>query len=80
MTEQHTLLEAILGLIRRRTEGSNWDFKLQHHENNADLIHDVLCLANADCTGPRYLIFGVEDQSFALHTIANTPGRNLKQI
>ena len=75
MTEQHTLLETILSLIRRRTEGPNWDFKLQHHENSADLIHDVLCLANADHTGPRYLIFGVNDQSFELHSIDNTPGR-----
>ena len=75
MTEQHTLLETILGLIGRRTEGPHWDFKLQHHDNNANLIHDVLCLANADHAGPRYLIFGVENQSFALHSIANTPGR-----
>ena len=40
-----------------------------------NLIHDVLCLANSDHTGPRFLIFGVDDQSFALHSIANTPGR-----
>ena len=75
MTEQHTLLETILSLIHMRAEGPHWDFKLRHHENNADLIHDVLCLANADHTGPRYLIFGIDNQSFALHSIANTPGR-----
>ena len=75
MAEQPTLLETVLSLIHRRTEGPYWDFKLQHHENNADLIHDVLCLANADHTGPRYLIFGVDGQSFVLHSIANSPGR-----
>ena len=75
MTEQPTLRETILSLIHRKTEGPYWDFKLQHHENNADLIHDVLCLANADHPGPRFLIFGVDDQSFALHSVANTPGR-----
>ena len=76
MTEQQSLLETILSLIGRRTEGPYWDFKLQHHNENANLIHDVLCLANADHTGPRYLIFGVDDQSFALHSISGTPGRN----
>ena len=45
MTEQYTLLATVLNLIGRRTEGPNWDFKLQHHGNNAELIHDVLCLA-----------------------------------
>ena len=75
MTEQQTLLETILNLIGRRTEGPHWDFKLQHHDKNANLIHDVLCLANADHTGPRYLIFGVDNQSFALRTIAGTPNR-----
>ena len=75
MTEQHTLLATILSLIGRRTEGPHWDFKLQHHGNNAELIHDVLCLANVDYAGPRYLVFGVFDQSFELHSIANTPNR-----
>ena len=75
MTEHHTLLETILSLIRRRTEGPHWDFKLQHHDKNAELIHDVLCLANADHAGPRYLIFGVDNQSFAIHSITNTAGR-----
>ena len=75
MTEQHALLATILSLIDRRTEGPHWDFKLQHHGNNAELIHDVLCLANVDHAGPRYLVFGVDDQSFTLHSVANTPNR-----
>lgn len=75
MTEQLAPSETILRLIGRRTEGPYWDFKLQHHNNSANLIHDVLCLANADHAGPRYLIFGVDDQSFALQSIAGTTGR-----
>ena len=75
MTEQHVLLATILSLIDRRTEGPHWDFKLQHHGNNAELIHDVLCLANVEHAGPRYLVFGVDDQSFTLHSVANTPNR-----
>ena len=75
MTEQHTLLAAILSLIGRRTEGPHWDFKLQHHGNNAELLHDILCLANVDYTGPRYLVFGIDDQSFSLHSVTDTSNR-----
>ena len=35
MTDQPTLLETILSLIHRKTEGPYWDFKLLHHENKA---------------------------------------------
>ena len=75
MTEQHTLLAAILSLIGRRTEGPHWDFKLQHHGNNAELLHDILCLANVDYAGPRYLVFGIDDQSFSLHSVTDTSNR-----
>ena len=48
MTEQQTLLKTILSLIGMRTEGPLSDFKLQLHDKNANLIHEVSCLANAD--------------------------------
>ena len=75
MTEQDSLKEKVLTLINRRAEGPYWDFKLQHHENNAALIHDVLCLANAHNDGPRYLIYGVDDKTLELHSIESTPNR-----
>ena len=75
MTGQSALLETVLSLIDRRMEGPHSDFKLHHHANNADLIHDILCLANADHAGPRYLIYGVDNLSNILHSISNTPYR-----
>ena len=75
MNEHDELLATALNLASRKTEGRYWDFKLQHHENNAELIHDILCLSNAEHEGQRYLIFGVEDQSYELHSITGTPGR-----
>jgi hypothetical protein len=48
-------------LIDSKREGSYWDFKELPHENNASLLHDVLCLANVLHDGERYLIFGVSD-------------------
>lgn len=75
MNEHDELLATVLNLVSRKTEGRYWDFKLQHHENNAELIHDILCLANAEHEGQRYLFFGVEDQSYELHSITGTPSR-----
>jgi hypothetical protein len=48
-------------LIELKKEGVYWDFKQEHHKNNIDLIHDIICLANANHDGDRYLIFGVSD-------------------
>ena len=71
----HTLTQLVRDLISRRSEGVYWDFKLKHHCNTDDLIHDVLCLANADHEGPRYLIFGVKDGGGSVQTIKDDEGR-----
>ena len=56
------MLESVVRkLIASKREGEHWDFKVKHHDNNADLLHDLLCLANSLYQGRRYLIFGVED-------------------
>ncbi|WP_260579255.1 ATP-binding protein [Proteus mirabilis] len=43
-------------------EGPWWDFKQTYHQNNAALVHDILCMANVLHDGDRYLIFGVNDE------------------
>ena len=75
MTEQDALLATISTLINRKVEGPHWDFKRKHHKSIADLIHDVLCLANAKHIGDRFLIFGVDDEDFSLHSINEDTGR-----
>ena len=75
MTKQDALLATISTLIDRRAEGTYWDFKREHHTCKADLIHDVLCLANAKHTGDRFLIFGVDEEEFCLHPINEDTGR-----
>ena len=75
MTKQDALHEIISMLINRRAEGTYWDFKRQHHNCKSDLIHDVLCLANAKHIGDRFLIFGVDDKDFSLHPINKDEGR-----
>jgi len=48
-------------LIDSKREGTHWDFKEKYDENKASLLHDILCLSNAQHKGNRYLIFGVSD-------------------
>ena len=75
MARQDNLQETVAALLERRTEGTYWDFKRNHHENKHDLVHDVLCLANAKHRGQRFMIFGVADEDFSLHSISNDAKR-----
>jgi hypothetical protein len=56
-----TLLNTISNLIKSKREGDYWDFKEEPHDNNASLLHDILCLSNSLHRGERYLIVGVSD-------------------
>ena len=75
MIADHTLAQIVRDLIGRRSEGVYWDFKLKHHANKGDLVHDVLCLANAEHDGPRFLVFGVENGGVSVQTIEDDEGR-----
>ncbi len=44
-----------------QTESERLDFKRQFHQNNIELLHDIICLANSYVEGDRYLVFGVAD-------------------
>lgn len=51
----------IENLLRSKREGPFWDFKQIHHDNKAELLHDILCLANVLHKGNRFLIYGISD-------------------
>ncbi|WP_286736923.1 MULTISPECIES: RNA-binding domain-containing protein [Sphingobacterium] len=57
------LLNKIIDLINSKSEGEYWDFKEKPYENNAALLHDILCLSNCLYEGERYLIIGITDPS-----------------
>ncbi|HLL54318.1 MAG TPA: ATP-binding protein [Myxococcaceae bacterium] len=52
-------LEYDLSQLVVQSESETLDFKRQFHENTVELLHDILCLANAYAEGTRYLVFGV---------------------
>lgn len=60
MTDE-VLFEEISELIDLGTEGDYWDFKLKWHENNADLLHDIICMANNLVNRDAYILIGVSD-------------------
>ena len=53
--------EMIWELVESRNEGSYWDFKQEYHQNKANLLHDIICLANNLDDRDAYIIFGVAD-------------------
>lgn len=65
----------ILSLINSKREGDFWDFKREPHENNASLLHDIICLSNSLHRGRRFLIFGVSDPNEGANVIGLTNGQ-----
>lgn len=57
------LTKEIVALIDRKQEGGYWDFKQEWHKNNAELLHDIICLANNLENRDAYIIFGVKDET-----------------
>jgi Putative DNA-binding domain len=66
-------MNKLTNLIKERE--SEWlDFKKQFHENNAELLHDILCLSNAFYAGDRFLIFGIANDK-SVCNIQNDPNK-----
>ena len=47
--------------LRQLPESESLDFKREFHESAVELLHDILCLANAYAESDRYLVFGIAD-------------------
>lgn len=64
-------------LIERGSEGSYWDFKQSWHSNNADLLKDIICMANNTTKDMKdgYIIFGIEDHTFNIVGVSGDVNR-----
>ena len=71
------LIQRFRELVERGHEGEYWDYKQQHHATSAALIHDVLCLANAEHRGDRYILYGVAEEGGkpTIVSVEGTPHR-----
>ena len=71
------LEKVVKSFIDRRSEGSYWDFKRSWHSNNADLLKDILCMANNTTVDMQdgYIIFGIEDKTYKVIGVSGDGNR-----
>lgn len=74
-----SLRTEILNLISSKREDDWWDFKLEHHNNKARLVHDILCMANNRPRKDSYIIFGIDDKTFSVVGVENDKNRRNQQ-
>lgn len=72
------LKEQVEQLISMRYEGEYWDFKEKYSEKKADLLHDIICMANNLTDKDGLIIFGISD-SFEVIDITDDPNRKNQQ-
>jgi hypothetical protein len=65
-------------LIASKREGDYWDFKEKYQTKKADLLHDIICMANNRADKDGYIIFGVSD-SYEVKGIENDENRKNQQ-
>lgn len=70
----------ILKLIKQQTEGVYWDFKQQWHSYNADLLHDIICMANSPANRDCYIIIGVEDGTYNILGVDSENRKNQQNM
>ena len=58
-----TFEDKIFELINLKQESEYWDFKRQWHENKADLLHDIICMANNLSDNDGYIIIGIDEEN-----------------
>lgn len=71
------LEKIVKSFIDGESEGSYWDFKRSWHSNNADLLKDIICMANNTTVNMQdgYIIFGVEDKTYKVIGISGDENR-----
>ena len=74
----------IKNLILLKQEGSYWDFKREWYsqDKKADLLHDIICMANNLSNRDAYIIIGVDEENdYSFSSVRNDPNRkNTQQL
>ena len=60
---------------RERRTKTDWALEVAALATTGDLVHNVLCLANAGHEGPRFVVFGVEDSGVSVRTVKDDDRR-----
>lgn len=72
--------EEILRLVSLRQKGEYWNFKREWHKNKADLLHDIICMANNLANHDELIIIGVDEEAdYTTCDITNDSSREKTQ-
>lgn len=78
--ENHELQQIVIELIALKQEDGYWDFKREWYKDNADLLHDIICMANNLVNRDCYIIIGVDEENdFSFANISEDPNRKTTQ-
>lgn len=72
----------IMKLINLKKEGEYWDFKREWYSDkkHADLLHDIICMANNRSNRDAYIIIGIdEERDYSITSRKNDPHRKNTQ-
>ncbi|MCI8611906.1 MAG: ATP-binding protein [Clostridiales bacterium] len=77
---KNKLEDKIAELIFLKQEGEYWDFKKEWHSNNADLLHDIICMSNNLTTEDGLIIIGIdESNNYSIVDISSDKNRKSTQ-
>lgn len=77
---EDNLITTITSLIEKKTEGGYWDFKRCWHVNKANLLHDIICMANNIENKDAYIIIGVTNSGEITDILNDKNRRNTAHL
>ena len=68
-------------LISLKQEGNYWDFKREWYsqDKKADLLHDIICMANNLVNRDAYIIGVDEENDYSFSSVKSDPNRKNTQ-
>lgn len=71
-------IQEIYELISYKQEGAYWDFKKEWYAEGklADLLHDIICMANNMENRDAYIIIGIDEENdYKVNDLTNANDR-----
>ncbi len=76
-------MEEIYELISYKQEGAYWDFKKEWYSEGklADLLHDIICMANNMESRDAYIIIGIDEENdYSVKDMTDSENRKTTQM
>ena len=78
--DQEELTALVVELLATKREDDWWDFKQEHQHDKAELVHDIICMANNMECRDAYIIIGIdEEKECSIQDVKNDSNRRNTQ-